>query len=102
MVVPRFVTQALKNEPLTVYGDGRQTRTFTYVKDVVRALMGLMESDNAVGEVFNVGGTEEITMLELAKKIIRETGSASDIELVPYDDAFEKNFEDMQRRGSGY
>lgn len=101
MVVPRFVAQALKNEPLTVYGDGTQTRTFTYVKDVVRAMTGLMESDVAVGEVFNVGGTEEITMLDLAKKIIRETGSDSDIELVSYDEAFEKNFEDMQRRVPG-
>jgi UDP-glucose 4-epimerase len=98
MVVPRFVGQALKNEPLTVYGTGEQTRTFTYVKDVVRALMGLMENDDAAGQVFNVGGTEEITMLSLAQKIIKKTGSSSPIQLVPYDEAFEKDFEDMQRR----
>ncbi len=68
MVIPRFVDQALKNKPITVYGDGKQTRTFIYVKDVVQALMSLMENDDAVGEVFNVGGTEEISILDLAKK----------------------------------
>ncbi len=68
MVIPRFVDQALKNKPITVYGDGKQTRTFTYVKDVVQALMSLMENDDAVGEVFNVGGTGEISILDLAKK----------------------------------
>lgn len=98
MVLPRFVGQALRNEPLTVYGTGKQTRTFTYVKDAVRALMGLMENDDTAGEVFNVGGTEEITILSLAQKIIKETGSSSPIQLVPYDEAFEKDFEDMQRR----
>ena len=80
MVIPRFVDQALKNQPLTVYGDGTQTRTFTYVKDVVRALMALMDCPEAAGEVFNVGGTEEISMLDLAKKIIRETGASSTCE----------------------
>lgn len=98
MVIPRFVDQALKNKPITVYGDGKQTRTFTYVKDVVQALMSLMENDDAVGEVFNVGGTEEISILDLAKKIINATGSKSAIELIPYEEAFEKDFEDMQRR----
>ncbi len=98
MVIPRFVSQALKNEPLTVYGDGTQTRTFTYVKDVVGALMALLESDGATGEVFNVGGTEEITILDLARRIIREAGSESTVELIPYEKAFEKDFEDMQRR----
>lgn len=98
MVIPRFVDQALKNKPITVYGDGKQTRTFTYVKDVVQALMSLMENDDAVGEVFNVGGTEEISILDLAKKIINATGSKSAIELIPYEKAFEKDFEDMQRR----
>ena len=98
MVIPRFVTQALKGVPLTVYGDGTQTRTFTYVKDVVGALMALMETDEAVGEVFNVGGTEEITIRDLADRIIRETGSTSTVELIPYEKAFEKDFEDMQRR----
>jgi len=70
MVIPRFVLQAIKGEPLTVYGDGSQTRTFTYVKDVVEALAGLMESDRSVGEIFNIGGTEEISIRELAEKVI--------------------------------
>ncbi len=98
MVIPRFVDQALKNEPLTVYGDGRQTRTFTYVKDVVQALMGLMSHEKTAGEVFNIGGTEEITMFDLAKKIIDATGSTSAIEIIPYEKAYEKDFEDMLRR----
>jgi len=98
MVIPRFVEQALKNEPITVYGDGEQTRTFTYVKDVVKALMGLMESDQTVGEVYNIGGTEEISMKQLAKRIVELTGSTSQIQLIPYEEAFEKDFEDMQRR----
>jgi UDP-glucose 4-epimerase len=98
MVIPSFVAQALKNEPITVFGDGTQTRTFTYVKDVVAALIKLMESDRAIGEVINVGGLEEISMLDLAKKIIDMTGSTSTIQLVPYAEAFGKDFEDMQRR----
>ena len=98
MVIPRFVGQALKGEPVTVFGDGKQTRTFTYVKDVVTALMGLMESAEATGEVFNVGGTEEISIEALAKMIIAATGSSSKISHVPYEVAFEKDFEDMQRR----
>jgi len=98
MVIPSFVAQALKNEPITVYGDGTQTRTFTYVKDVVAALMKLMESDQAIGEVINVGGLEEISMLDLARKIIDMTGSTSTIQLIPYAEAFGKDFEDMQRR----
>jgi len=98
MVIPRLVSQALENRPLTVYGDGSQSRTFTYVKDVVAALMALMDHENAAGEVFNVGGTEEITIAELAEKIIAQTKSASTIELIPYEVAYEKDFEDMQRR----
>lgn len=98
MVIPSFVAQALKNEPITVFGDGTQTRTFTYVKDVVAALMKLMESDQAIGEVINVGGLEEISMLDLARKIIDMTGSTSAIQLIPYAEAFGKDFEDMQRR----
>ena len=101
MVIPRFVQQALAGEPLTVYGDGSQTRTFTYVKDVVCALMSLMASRETVGEVFNVGGTEEISILDLATRIIEKTGSTSKIELIPYEAAFEKDFEDMQRRVPG-
>jgi UDP-glucose 4-epimerase len=95
------VGQALRNESLTVYGDGKQSRTFTHVKDVVKALMGLMQEAQAVGEVFNIGGTEETTILELAEKIIAKTNSDSEISLIPYEDAFEKDFEDMQRRVPG-
>ena len=98
MVIPSFVAQSLKNEPITVFGDGTQTRTFTYVKDVVAALIKLMESDRAIGEVINVGGLEEISMLDLARKIIDMTRSTSTIQLVPYAEAFGKDFEDMQRR----
>lgn len=98
MVIPRLVSQALKNKPLTVYGDGSQTRTFTYVKDVVWALMKLIENENAFGEVFNVGGTQEVSILDLAKKIVTLTNSSSEIQLIPYDDVFGKDFEDMQRR----
>ena len=101
MVIPRFVSQALRNEPLKVYGDGSQTRTFTYVKDVVWALMRLVEKEEAFGEVFNIGGTEEVSILELAKHIIEATGSKSEIELIPYEKAFGKDFEDMQRRVPG-
>ena len=98
MVIPRFVSQALRNESLKVYGDGNQTRTFTYVKDVVWALMRLIEKEEAFGEVFNIGGIEEISILDLAKRIIDTTGSKSEIELVPYEKAFGRDFEDMQRR----
>ena len=98
MVVPRFITQALKGDPLTVYGDGLQTRTFTSVKDIVQAFMGLVEKDEAFGQVFNIGGTEEISILELARKIISLTGSASEIDLIPYEKAYAENFEDMLRR----
>ena len=98
MVIPRLVEQALKDEPLTVYGDGEQTRTFTYVKDVVCAIMELLEHENTFGEVFNVGGTEEITILRLAEKIIEKAGARSQIHKIPYDKAFKKDFEDMRRR----
>jgi nucleoside-diphosphate-sugar epimerase len=98
MVIPRFVSQALKNEPLTVYGDGEQTRTFTYVKDVVWALVNLMEHEDAPGEVFNIGGTEEIRIVDLARKVIELSHSQSAIELIPYDKAYGSDFEDMQRR----
>lgn len=98
MVIPRFVEQALCDQPLTVYGDGRQTRTFTDVKDVVDALIKLVDHNGAVGEVFNVGGTEETTIVDLAQRIIQLTGSRSSVELIPYEKAFGKDFEDMQRR----
>jgi UDP-glucose 4-epimerase len=98
MVIPRFVQQALQNQAITVYGDGSQTRTFTYVKDVVNALIGLMDREEAVGQVFNVGGIEEISIKDLAARIIQMTGSQSTIEFIPYEKAFGRDFEDMQRR----
>lgn len=101
MVIPRFVDQALNNEPITVYGDGQQTRTFTYVKDVVFALRALLDTESAYGEVFNVGGTREISIQELAEIIIQMTGSSSEIQYIPYEEAFEKDFEDMHRRVPG-
>ena len=101
MVIPRFVDQALSGKPLTIYGDGSQTRTFTYVKDVVQAFMALMETDDAAGQVLNVGGIEEISIRSLAEKIIGLTASGSRIEYIPYEKAFGKDFEDMQRRVPG-
>jgi len=98
MVVPRLVGQALAGEPLTVYGDGRQTRCFCHVFDVVEALFGLMTEESAYGNVFNVGATTEISMLDLAERIIEITDSGSDISLIPYDEAYGEGFEDMYRR----
>jgi UDP-glucose 4-epimerase len=99
MVIPNFVKQALLGHPLTVFGDGSQSRCFTYVGDVVKALVALSEHPGAVGEVFNIGNdSEEITILELAKRVKARTGSKSEIELVPYDKAYEEGFEDMPRR----
>jgi UDP-glucose 4-epimerase len=98
MVVPRFVRQALDNEDITVYGDGSQSRCFTHVSDTVRALIGLMDSDAAVGEIFNVGGSHEITMLELAEMVREMTGSISALTMVPFSVAYEESFEDMARR----
>jgi UDP-glucose 4-epimerase len=98
MVVPRFVGQAIKGESLTVYGDGTQTRTFTGVKDVVRAFIGLMENEGSFGQVFNIGGTEEISILNLAGRIIEIAGSKSAIDKIPYEEAYEADFEDMERR----
>jgi UDP-glucose 4-epimerase len=99
MVIPNFVRQALKGEPITVFGDGTQSRCFTYVGDVVGALARLAGNDAAVGRVFNVGNDRhEISILDLARKIKEKTGSKSPIELVPYDEAYEEGFEDMPRR----
>lgn len=98
MVIPRFVSQALAGEPITVYGDGSPSRCFTHVQDVVRALIGLMESPRAVGAVFNIGNDEEITILDLAERVRAMVGSSSEITFVPYAVAYEENFEDMQRR----
>ena len=98
MVVPRFVSAALKNEPLSVYGSGDQIRCFCHVDDAVRALFLVMDSDKAVGEVFNVGNNQQITIMELAKKVIELTGSSSTIEKISYEKAYPEGFEDMQRR----
>lgn len=98
MVVPRLVTQALKNEPLTVFGDGNQSRCFLHVQDTVSALVKLMQNPQAVGGVFNLGSQEEVTIKELAEKIIKLTQSKSKIVFVPYSQAYEEGFEDMQRR----
>ncbi len=98
MVVPRFVRQALRGEPLTVYGDGQQSRCFADVLDVVDAVIKLVAHPAAVGQVFNLGNTEEVTILELAQRVLQLTGSASPIVMVPYDQAYEPGFEDMRRR----
>jgi UDP-glucose 4-epimerase len=98
MVVPRFVRQALRNEPITIYGDGSQSRCFTYVGDSVRALVRLAETPAAVGEVFNIGCAREITILDLARKIIALIGSSSPLHFIPYDQAYDRGFEDMRRR----
>ncbi|HEX9911620.1 MAG TPA: GDP-mannose 4,6-dehydratase [candidate division Zixibacteria bacterium] len=98
MVVPSFIQQALLSHPITVYGDGKQSRSFTHVTDVVSALIGLSEHPKAVGEVFNVGNGREITIERLALLIKKMTNSKSKIVYIPYDKAFEKGFEDMIRR----
>lgn len=98
MVVPRFVRQALAGEPISVYGDGSQSRCFADVADVVWAITKLAEHPGAVGQVFNIGSTQEISIVDLAKKVIQMTGSKSEIQYVPYDEAYAPGFEDMQRR----
>ena len=98
MVVPRFVSAALRNEPLSVYGSGDQIRCFCHVDDAVRALLLVMDSDKAVGQVFNVGNNQQITIMELAKKVIELTRSSSSIEKIAYEKAYPEGFEDMQRR----
>ncbi len=98
MVVPRFVGQALRGEPISVYGDGEQSRCFVDVRDVVWAIMALAEHPGAVGEVFNIGATEEVSMTQLAQRVKTLTGSASEIAYIPYADAYETGFEDFRRR----
>jgi len=98
MVLPRFVEVAKVGEPLRVFGDGRQSRCFCHVNDTVEALLRLAKCDRAAGGVFNIGSTEETTILNLAKRVIDLTGSRSEIELVPYDEAYDAGFEDMKRR----
>lgn len=98
MVVPRFVRQALRNEPLSVYGDGQQTRCFTFVGDVVRAIAGLAEDPRALGQVYNIGSSQEVSIEYLARYTIQLCNSSSPIVFVPYDQAYEVGFEDMRRR----
>lgn len=98
MVLPTFVSQALANQPLTVHGSGDQQRCFCHVQDVIEALWRLMNVRNAVGEVFNIGNDEEISMIDLASKVKEMTGSASEIRKIPYDEVYPEGFEDMQRR----
>ena len=98
MVLPTFVRQALGGQPITVFGDGRQTRSFTYVGDVVDALIALASEAGAVGEVFNIGNTTEVTIRHLAERVKALTSSESLIQYVPYDQAYEAGFEDMPRR----
>jgi UDP-glucose 4-epimerase len=98
MVIPTFVRQALAGRPITVYGSGKQSRCFCYVGDVVGALVKLMDADDSVGEVFNIGSTQEISIVDLAKRVKELTRSESEIVFVPYDEAYEEGFEDMPRR----
>jgi UDP-glucose 4-epimerase len=98
MVLPSFVRQALANEPITVFGDGTQSRSFTYIADVVSCLMRLVKERNAIGEVFNIGNEQEVTILRLAEMVKKAAGSTSEIVFVPYDKAYEAGFEDMPRR----
>jgi UDP-glucose 4-epimerase len=98
MVIPRFVTQALAGEPITVYGDGRQSRCFAHVADVTGALIDLIRNPAAAGQVFNVGNDQEVTILDLAERVRALTGRASPIRLVPYGEAYTAGFEDMSRR----
>ena len=98
MVLPSFVRQALAGEPITVFGDGRQQRSFTYIGDVVGCLLKLVQEKKAVGEVFNIGNKEEVSILQLAELVKAQTGSKSEIVFISYDKAYEAGFEDMPRR----
>jgi UDP-glucose 4-epimerase len=98
MVVPRFVQAALKNEPLTIYGDGTQSRVFCHVHDAVQAIVAMAADDATIGDVYNVGGTGEVTIKQLAEKVIALTGSKSPVTYTPYSDAYPAGFEDIQRR----
>lgn len=98
MVIPNFVKQALAGKPITVFGDGSQTRCFGYVGDVVGALVALMDEERAIGQVFNIGSSEEVSIRELAERVKELTRSSSEIVYVPYGEAYEEGFEDMPRR----
>jgi len=98
MVIPRFIGQALRNEPITVYGDGTQTRNFTYVEDVVHGILGLIDEPRSIGEIFNIGGNGEISMNDLAVRIKAIADSTSTVRHIPYEVAYQEGFEDMERR----
>ena len=98
MVLPRFVSSALRGEPIRVYGDGEQVRSFCHVNDVVNAILLVINSQNSIGQVFNIGSNQCLSIMELAKKVVEITGSSSLIEKVPYEDVYADGFEDMQRR----
>ena len=98
MVVPRFVHAALNNEPITIYGDGTQSRVFCHVADAVQAIATMAATDSTIGDVFNVGGTGEVTIKQLAEQVVALTGSTSEITYTPYSDAYPAGFEDIQRR----
>ena len=98
MVIPRFVSAALRGEPIPVFGDGKQTRCFAYVGDVVPALFGLMDNRTINGEIFNIGSTQRITIEDLAKRVIALTGSKSELQCIPYDQAYGPGYEDMRHR----
>jgi UDP-glucose 4-epimerase len=98
MVVPRFIQAALKNDPLTIYGDGTQSRVFCHVDDAVQAIVTMAANDATIGNVYNVGGTGEVTIKQLAEKVLKVTGSRSTITYTPYSDAYPAGFEDIQRR----
>ena len=98
MVVPRFVQAALKNEPITIYGDGTQSRVFCHVADAVEAIAKIAQSDSTIGDVYNVGGTGEVSIKQLAEQVLAVTGSKSEITYTQYSDAYPAGFEDIQRR----
>jgi UDP-glucose 4-epimerase len=98
MVIPNFVRQALAGEPVTVFGDGQQSRSFTHVTDVVEALLKLVNEPRAIGQVINIGNMQEVTIQKLAERVIELSGSKSIIKFIPYDQAYESGFEDMPRR----
>jgi UDP-glucose 4-epimerase len=98
MVIPNLVGQALAGEPMTVFGDGTQSRSFTHLQDVVGALVQLVKEPSAIGQVINIGNTQEVTIGRLAERVRELTGSQSPITLIPYDEAYESGFEDMPRR----
>jgi UDP-glucose 4-epimerase len=98
MVIPRFVKAALLGHPLNVYGDGKQIRCFSYVDDIIEGMLALSQHPGAEGEIFNLGATEPISIEELAQKVVRMTNSSSVIKYIPYEQAYERGFEDLQRR----